>query len=303
MDQNNVKVQMIIEMVWLRPVLEKYFPSLRGLSVEDIPKEMTMTDLIMESGSSPEDIQKMTQEAMASMAAFNEKTKEEAYEFGPDVDLSDDHYLWGSEEEKEKCVRSIEKRYTGRTGEIVFYGPSNITLWYSLEKDMEPYQAQNHGMGGCTDEDLIHYADRLLYPFKPKAVFFQSGSNDLTYGMTAEEIVENKRKMYSLFLEKLPKTELVIMSGLPLPGRKAYWKDTDRINHFLKEYAESHPRPHYMDATEVMTKEAGEDTYKTYDGRYFIPEYFRLDQIHLNKRGHDVWTNRIKETLNALSID
>ena len=38
------------------------------------------------------------------------------------------------------------------------------------------------------------------------------------------------------------------------------------------------------------------------DGRYFVPSYFRLDQIHLNKAGHDVWTEKMKEMLQQLDI-
>lgn len=302
MEQNETKVKMLIEMPWLRDVLEKYCPSIRGMRVRDIPENLTMEQLYKENGLNAGDIQKMGSEVMASLENFRKKTATEAYEFDPDVDLNDDHYLWESEENKEKCVVSIERRYAGRTGEIIFYGPSNITLWYSLEKDMLPWKAQNHGMGGCTDEDLMRYADRLLYPFQPRAVFFQSGSNDLTYGFTPEQIVENKKKMYSEFLNKLPESELIIMSGLPLPGRTAYWEDTRKINQFLSEYTQTHPRLHYMDATDVMMSDEGDPDMLADSGRYFIPGYFRLDQIHLNKKGHDVWTGKIKSMLEELGI-
>ena len=305
MDQNNnpkIKVRMVMEMAWLREVLGKYCPSVKGLSANQIPPELTMDELFRRHGLKPEDLVSLQRDTMESLAAFRKKSAFEAYEFAPDVDLSDDHYLWETPENKERCVQSIEKRYAGRTGGIVFYGPSNITLWYSLEKDMLPWKAQNHGMGGCTDDDLIHYADRLLYPFAPRAVFFQSGSNDLAMGMTVEEIIEKKQKMYSQFLQALPQAQLIIMSGLPLPGRTVYWDDTSKINQHLSELAEQDPRLHYMDATGAMLVSEGDENLRASNGLYFNPAYFRMDRIHLNKKGHDVWTEIMKQTLRELDI-
>ncbi|MBR2668851.1 MAG: hypothetical protein IKE36_03535 [Solobacterium sp.] len=227
---------------------------------------------------------------------------EEAREFDPDVDLSDDRYLWGPGDQKERCVRRIEEIYQGRTGEIIFYGPSNITYWYSLEKDMEPWKAQNHGMGGCTDPDMIQYAERLLYPFKPRAVLFQTGSNDLAMGMTPLQILHNKEKMYAEFLANMPQADLIIMSGLPLPNRTIFWKDTVKTNEYLKEMCDKHERLHFLDASEKMLTDHGEDRYRMYDGSYANPALFRADGIHLNVKGHEVWTALQKQMLKDLGI-
>ena len=108
--------------------------------------------------------------------------------------------------------------------------------------------------------------------------------------------------MYETFLKYLPQSELVIMSGLPLPGRTVFWKDTAAINQFLAAFARSDPRLHYMEAADVMTSAQGPENLNMGNGRYFNASFFRMDQIHLNKAGHDVWTARIKETLRELGI-
>ncbi len=308
MDQKNnenqaaqVPAAALLGMKMFREALEEHLPKLAELTKEEIGGA-TLGDLKELCGATEEQMTAALAALGETAARLQKITEEEARSFDPDVDLSDDHYLWGTPENKERCVASIERRYAGRTGGIVFYGPSNITLWYSLEKDMLPYKAQNHGMGGCTDVDLMHYADRLLYPYAPKVVFFQTGSNDLAEGMTPEQILENKKKMYGMFLEKLLQTELVVMSGLPLPGRQQFWPDTDRTNQFLKEMCESHPRLHFMDATDVMLAAEGEADCVTPDGRYFRRDYFRMDQIHLNVAGHNTWTALMKDMLSQLGV-
>ena len=235
---------------------------------------------------------------------WKEVEKEEIAEFGVEVAEDDPCHAWSNDDKaiQEACVAAIEEKYRGQLGEIIFYGPSNIQMWYSLENDMLPYKAQNHGMGGCIDPEMITYAPRMLYAFKPSVVFFQTGSNDLANGLTLEQILKNKRHMYALFLENMPDTKLVVMSGLPLPNRQEFWADTVKTNHLLRQMCEETERMYFMDATDAMLSENGTQDMETPtgDGRYFRPEYFRSDGIHLNKKGHDVWTALMKEILSEI---
>ncbi len=43
--------------------------------------------------------------------------------------------------------------------------PGLITM-----EDMKPYRAQNHGMGGCIDTEMMTYTPRMLYAFEPTTV-------------------------------------------------------------------------------------------------------------------------------------
>lgn len=185
-------------------------------------------------------------------------------------------------------VNGIIEKYKDRPkGEIVFYGASNFTLWRTMEEDMMPYIVQNHGFGGSTDYDLMAYANDLLYPYEPSIVFFQTGSNDIAEGLTVEEIIANKDKMYSMFREKLPDTTFIVMSGLPLPGRSEYWDGINTVNQELKTYCETHENMIYADATDIMLDSRGN----------FRPELFKEDGIHLNVDGHELWTEIMKKVL------
>ena len=151
-------------------------------------------------------------------------------------------------------VAAIERKYdaAARKGEIVFYGASNFRLWTEMEHDLADYRVQNHGFGGSTDRLLMRYADRLLYPYEPKIVFFQTGSNDDVEqpGTDAEKIeacMAFKREMFSAFHARLPDAQFVIMSGLLLPGRSQYTALTQEINRQLQALCAGQDYLHFVE--------------------------------------------------------
>ncbi len=295
-------LDMILHFPPIKEIFVKYIPQLLTQDfVINLPNEITFSYLISEKGVSEHACNQILEEKRIFDKEFRLLQEKEAVEFGVPFDLNDMCHKWSNTDEKiqEACVSRIEEIYSGRKGEIIFYGPSNIQMWYSLEKDMLPYKAQNHGMGGCIDSEMIKYAPRMLYAFDPDIVFFQTGSNDLAIGISLEEIIEKKRKMYSLFLENMPQAKLVIMSGLPLPGRMEFWESTEIINNKLKEMCDSTDRLYFMDATDSFLHDRGDDEFEL-NGKYFLPEYFRKDMLHLNKRGHDIWTAKIKEFIKQI---
>lgn len=288
------------------PVREIFFKNIKEFNdpefVEKLPDIITFNLLINEFGID----ETVCINAAKDKAEFDIEIRkiheQEAAEFGVPFNLDDAKHQWSNhkEEVQEACVSRIEEIYAGRQNEIIFYGPSNIQMWYSLEEDMLPYRAQNHGMGGCIDPEMIKYAPRMLYAFEPTVVFFQTGSNDLALGIPIETILENKKKMYDLFLENMPNTKLVVMAGLPLPGRTEFWDDTVKTNELLKKMCDETDRMYFMDATDDLLSASGPDELKTPDGRYFSPQYYRSDKIHLNKPGHDVWTKHMKKMLEEI---
>lgn len=209
---------------------------------------------------------------------------------------------WAGEYEY-AVARFVAQRYEMRPlGEIVYYGASNFAMWDNMEQDMMPYAVQNHGVGGSIDLELIEHADVLLYPFHPRAVFIQTGSNDYTQGATMEECFANKEKMYGLFAEKLPNTKFFFMAGLPLPNRSEYWNMTQEVNAWIKEYCENHENFYFVDGTDSILTDHGEESMATGDGRYFNPDIFLQDGIHLTQEGHDLWTPYMIEALQNAGI-
>ena len=168
-------------------------------------------------------------------------------------------------------------------GEIIFYGASNFARWTDMEQDLAPFRVQNHGFGGSSDTDLMFYAEELLFPYEPKAVFFQTGSNDYVQleGTDEEKLrycMEKKRNMFETFHQRLPKAKFVVMSGLLLPGREEYRGLTEEINFQLSLLCAEKDYMTFVDASDM-----------TYSDEGFRTELFVDDLIHLNREGQLLW--------------
>ena len=200
-------------------------------------------------------------------------------------------YSWDKE------VNPIAEKYDAseRQGEIIFYGASNFRLWTDMEDDLSEYKVQNHAFGGSTDKLLVEYADKLLYPYNPSIVFFQTGSNDyVSLSGTDEEKVkacmEYKKQMFDTFHEKCPNAKFVVMSGLLLPGRSEYRGLTQMVNDELEKYCNSKEYMYFVDS-EDMTYQNGE----------YREDLFIKDGIHLNHTGQLLWRDEyIKPALDRV---
>ncbi len=182
-------------------------------------------------------------------------------------------------------VEKIQQTYPAQDNQngIIFYGASNFRMWTEMEQDLPEYRVQNHGFGGCTDQDLVHYADKLLYPYHPDIVFFQTGSNDYVSlkGTDEEKIaacMDYKKQMFAEIHRQLPDAKLVVMSGLLLPGRSEYRELTEEINKELEAFCAETDYLWFVDASAM-----------TWDGQNYAEELFIKDGIHLNHEGQLLW--------------
>ena len=188
-------------------------------------------------------------------------------------------------------VNAIMEKYdTTRQNEIIFYGPSNFARWTTMDEDMSEYKVQNHAFGGSTDVELVGYAPKILFPYNPSVVFFQTGSNDYVQqeGTDAEKIekcMNYKKAMFADFHAQMPDAKFVVMSGLLLPGRSEYVDMTIALNEQLEKLASETDYIYYVDANAM-----------TYDGSTFREDLFEDDMIHLNHDGQMTWYNNYIKT-------
>jgi len=188
-------------------------------------------------------------------------------------------------------IVDIAKKYDPevRNHDIIFYGASNFARWDTMEEDLMPFDVQNHAFGGSTDKDLELWAQFMLYPYAPRYVFFQTGSNDYvesTAPTDEEKVAEAmtfKKAMFAEFHEALPECKFIVMSGILLPGRTEFVDMTLEINDQLKAFCDETDYMIFVDAEAL--------TYDRAAGAFVndVESLFVEDQIHLTGDARITW--------------
>lgn len=195
-------------------------------------------------------------------------------------------------------VTAIEKQdggvYDLPQGGVIFYGASNFTRWKTLESDMQPMAALNHGIGGATDADLLNHLDRLVLRYRPEVVVIQCSNNDVAKYSDAQ-CKETKEELYRRIHQALPDTTVVFVSHMPLPARTAFWKTSARLqdlNAWVKEFCDTHEKCEYLDVWEDIQVIA--DAYLAGDKTYFA------DRSHFSAAGQEKFCAALKPAILAM---
>jgi lysophospholipase L1-like esterase len=175
---------------------------------------------------------------------------------------------------------------------VVFTGSSSIRFWTTLEDDMAPLPVIRRGFGGARMSDMVHYVDRIVIAYRPRAVVLFAGSNDLggfASDRTPEQIVAGYVQFVEAVLVALPETSIYYLSITPSRMRWKQWPLVRQTNELIEAHTRLDDRLHFIDATDKFLAPDGLP-----DGKLF-----RWDRLHPNRRGYEVWTSLIKPALEA----
>ncbi len=171
-----------------------------------------------------------------------------------------------------------------RNFDIVFVGSSSIRKWKSLEHDMKGLTVLNRGFGGSTVPEAIFYANTLFFKHKPKKIIFYSGDNDVAILKTSvNKIIGSYIYLYELLSQKMPNTDIFILSIKPSPGRWKFWPQMKEVNIALKDFCNKNTNCEFIDVSSDLIDTNG----------ILKEELFKNDRIHLNEKGYGIWTEII----------
>jgi len=176
-----------------------------------------------------------------------------------------------------------------KLGGIVFTGSSSIKLWDTVADDMKPLYVLNRGFGGSQISDVNQYADRIVLPYRPRAVVLYAGENDLTgqSSKSPETVAGDFKRFVEIIHSRLPDTWIYYVSMKPSPSRWSYWDKLKKANRLIEAFCRTQDRVQYIDVTAVMLDANGQPR----------PEIFRPDNLHMNAQGYSLWTAIIKPIL------
>lgn len=172
-------------------------------------------------------------------------------------------------------------------GATLFVGSSTIVRWKTLAEDYPDHKIINRGFGGNEICDSTHFADRMIFPYEPKAIFLRAGGNDINSGKTPEQVFADFKEFVAKVHEKLPDTRIVFIGLSPSVAR---WKNAEKekaLNTMIEEFTRQNPRLAYID-TYAMTLGA--------DGQP-RPELFVADKLHFNADGYKLLVDRVRPFL------
>lgn len=189
------------------------------------------------------------------------------------------------------AFESQDKKAPPPTDGILFVGSSSIRMW-DLKKWFPQTPVINRGFGGSQTSDVLQYFDRIVLPYKPKAIVFYSGENDLASGKKSpEKIVADMKTLIEYVKKKLPGTKFIMVSVKPSVKRREYLEQIAQIGAMQKKLAAEEGIA-FVDVYPAMVDKKGEPR----------TDIFLKDNLHMNDTGYALWVERIAPLIGAKVI-
>lgn len=193
-------------------------------------------------------------------------------------------------DKSEKAIQNYEaadKENFPAKGGIVLIGSSSFTLWKSAAEDLAPLPIINRGFGGSTYPEVIHYIDRIVFPYEPSKVVVYCendmfGQKEKSPEQTYDAYVELTRRIRA----KLPNVKMYYVSMKPSPSRVHKQADVIKANKLIGEFVKKDKNHEYIDVWPVMMKDGKPD------GSIFLK-----DSLHMNREGYERWIKVLKPAL------
>jgi hypothetical protein len=175
-------------------------------------------------------------------------------------------------------------------GAIVLTGSSSITRWNDRSvKDLAPLTVIPRGFGGSVMNDVLHYVDRVIIKYQPRAVLIYEGDNDTDAARALPKamILGQLSQIIARIHAALPETRIYVLAVKPSVRRWDVWPQAQDVNAGYREIAAKDPLVYYVDvATPFLTE----------DGKV-MTDVFVQDNLHHNELGTLIWGSAIRAAL------
>lgn len=173
-----------------------------------------------------------------------------------------------------------------KTGGVLFVGSSSIRLW-PLDESFPELSATNRGFGGSHVADVVHYVDRIVFPYEPRTIVLYAGDNDIAGGKTPERVRDDVRRFVRRVHAELPESRILYVAIKPSLRRWSMWPEMKQANDLIAADFAEDERLHFVDIAEPMLGEDGKPR----------PELFVKDGLHLSPAGYAVWSKELRPLL------
>jgi hypothetical protein len=134
-----------------------------------------------------------------------------------------------------------------------------------------------------------YYFERVILPYRPRAVVLYAGENDLgaLSRKTPEAVFEDFKLLVRMVQETLPGTRVYFLAIKRSPFRRRRWAAMDQANRHVREFAANCNGVAFIDTCTPMLDAAGRPRQE------FLPWY----RFHLTTNGYKLWASIVKPML------
>lgn len=184
-----------------------------------------------------------------------------------------------------------DKAFPPKPGGIVWVGSSSFRLWnHRIREDLAPLNMVPRAFGGSTMPDVLHFMDRIVMPYKPRAVVLYEGDNDIgSYHHSPQQVLDNVNRFTERLWQTNPETRLYIVSIKPSISRESVWPQQQAANRLLQARCAQDKRLTYIDTATPMFDRQGK----------LKVDLFMDDKLHMNSKGYALWASIIKPVVMA----
>jgi lysophospholipase L1-like esterase len=153
----------------------------------------------------------------------------------------------------------------------------------TLPSDMAPMPVINRGFGGSHIEYVNLWFDQIVAGYRPRAIVFYAGENDLDAGKSVERVVSDFDEFMDRKAKALGETPVYFISLKPSKLRFGQFPLQTLVNNVIRDRAAKRSDLYYIDVVSAMLDEAGKPR-----------DLFVADGLHMNARGYEIWTRIVR---------
>lgn len=174
-------------------------------------------------------------------------------------------------------------------GSLLFVGSSTIVRWKTLAEDYAGLPVMNRGFGGNQIKDSTFYAERMIFPYAPKAIFLRAGGNDINAGWPAEDVFNDFKIFVEKMRERLPSIPIYYIGLSPTIKRLKQVDEGNKLNDLISAWAKEQGGITYIDTRTLTLDKEGK----------VRPELFVEDMLHFNPEGYKLLAAALKPFVTA----
>jgi lysophospholipase L1-like esterase len=182
-----------------------------------------------------------------------------------------------------RVIKHYDNIYPQPKHPILFVGSSSIRLWIDFTQKFGQFGAINRGIGGAVINDIIYYAEDLIFRYEPRKIVLYVGENDFPSQATTPDSVLNRTvRLYNVIRKKLPHVPIIYICPKPSPSRDQFQAKAIASNKLVKDFFAKQNGVTYLDIYTPMLK----------DGKS-RPDLFLEDMLHMNAKGYAIWEEKL----------